>query len=83
MLSGYHAPSLDGSGWNQWQVDDATGQLRMRLATSYQASQLDLGYLLKQAPTGSQRGAATSMKAAPTPAPKRLARRSATFSCGV
>ncbi|MBI5924550.1 MAG: type VI secretion system Vgr family protein [Aquabacterium sp.] len=32
-VSGWHYPHLDGQGANQWLVDDATGQLRMRLAS--------------------------------------------------
>jgi type VI secretion system secreted protein VgrG len=57
VLAGFHAPTLDGSGWSQWQVDDASGQLRTRLATSFARSELNLGYLIHQSPTSSQRGA--------------------------
>ncbi|HYR25564.1 MAG TPA: type VI secretion system Vgr family protein, partial [Aquabacterium sp.] len=32
-VSGWHSPHLDGQGANQWLIDDATGQLRMRLAS--------------------------------------------------
>lgn len=63
-LSGYHAPTHDGLGLSQWVIDDATGQLRMRLA-SYSAasgwSELSLGHIIGQGMHGggggSQRGA--------------------------
>ena len=55
-LSGIHTPDLQDQGYNQWVVDDSTGQLRMRLASSTAASQLNLGYLINQAPTSAQRG---------------------------
>jgi type VI secretion system secreted protein VgrG len=57
VLSGIHTRNLDGSGYNQWQIDDTTGQLRMRLATSVGATQLNLGYLIHQEPGTSARGA--------------------------
>jgi type VI secretion system secreted protein VgrG len=57
VLSGIHTRNVDGSGYNQWQIDDTTGQLRMRLATSVGATQLNLGYLIHQEPGTSQRGA--------------------------
>ncbi len=57
VIAGMHAPTLDGSGWGQWLIDDATGQLRTRLASSHTASQLNLGYLVHQGPTSSTRGA--------------------------
>ena len=50
-------PTLDQSDWGQWVIDDATGQLRMRLATSYRASELGLGHLIGQGATTAQRGA--------------------------
>jgi len=56
-LSGIHTRNFDGSGYNQWQIDDTTGQLRMRLASSVGTSQLNLGYLIHQEPGTSQRGA--------------------------
>ena len=31
---GIHSHNFDGSGYNQWQLDDTAGQLRTRLATS-------------------------------------------------
>ncbi|RZA30504.1 MAG: type VI secretion system tip protein VgrG, partial [Lysobacteraceae bacterium] len=57
VLSGIHTRNFDGSGYNQWQIDDTTGQLRMRLVTSSGATQLNLGYLVHQEPGTSQRGA--------------------------
>jgi type VI secretion system secreted protein VgrG len=57
VLSGIHTRNFDGSGYNQWQIDDTTGQLRMRLATSVGATQLNLGYLIHQEFGTSQRGA--------------------------
>ena len=60
VLSGLHSQALDGAGFNQWVLDDATGQLRMRLLSSYSAAQLGLGHLIQQGATaagGAQRGA--------------------------
>ena len=57
VLSGIHTHGFDGSGYNQWQIDDTRGQLRTRLATSCAATQLNLGYLIQQSPGSSQRGA--------------------------
>ncbi|KQP13684.1 hypothetical protein ASF43_17465 [Pseudorhodoferax sp. Leaf267] len=31
VISGLHSQGLDGQGYNQWVLDDASGQLRMRL----------------------------------------------------
>ena len=56
-LSGIHSHNFDGSGFNQWQLDDTAGQLRTRLATSSAATQLNLGYLIAQATSSAQRGA--------------------------
>ncbi len=56
-LSGIHSHNFDGAGFNQWQLDDTTGQLRTRLATSTAATQLNLGYLIQQSPGSAQRGA--------------------------
>ncbi|WP_229498953.1 type VI secretion system Vgr family protein [Pseudoduganella ginsengisoli] len=55
-LSGIQSRNFDGSGFNQWQLDDTQGQLRMRLATSCAATQLNLGYLVEQSPGSAQRG---------------------------
>ncbi len=57
VLSGMHSHSFDRGGYNQWQLDDSPGHLRMRLATSSAATQLNLGYLIAQAPGSAQRGA--------------------------
>lgn len=57
VLSGIHTHNFDGSGFNQWQLDDTPGQLRTRLATSSAASQLNLGYLVDQPPASAVRGA--------------------------
>jgi type VI secretion system secreted protein VgrG len=56
VLSGIHTHTLDRGGWNQWQLDDTQGQLRMRLATSSANTQLNLGYLVDQPPGTAQRG---------------------------
>jgi type VI secretion system secreted protein VgrG len=56
VLSGIHSNNFDGSGYNQWQIDDTQSQLRMRLASSASATQLNLGYLIQQAPGSAQRG---------------------------
>jgi type VI secretion system secreted protein VgrG len=56
VLSGIHTQNFDGSGFNQWQVDDTHGQLRMRLATSAASTQLNLGYLVDQQPGTAARG---------------------------
>ncbi|WP_075256953.1 type VI secretion system Vgr family protein [Herbaspirillum camelliae] len=55
-ISGWHSTAHDGSGFNQWVVDDTQSQLRMRLASSTAKSQLNLGHLVEQADTGAQRG---------------------------
>lgn len=59
-LSGWHSHTLDEQGLNQWVVDDATGQLRMRLASQSSGSpwgELSLGHIISQGPRSSQRGA--------------------------
>jgi type VI secretion system secreted protein VgrG len=56
VLSGIHSHNFDGGGFNQWQLDDTPGQLRTRLASSTAATQLNLGYLVQQAPESAQRG---------------------------
>ncbi|MEO7496726.1 MAG: type VI secretion system Vgr family protein [Massilia sp.] len=55
-LSGIHTHQFDGAGYSQWQLDDTQGQLRMRLATSLAATQLNMGYLIAQPAPSSQRG---------------------------
>lgn len=57
VISGVHSPTLDGSGFNEWTIDDSTGQLRMRLLTSYANTELGLGHLVQQAAAQAQRGA--------------------------
>ena len=61
VLSGWHTHSLDspggGGGFNQWVMDDATGQLRMRLACSTTAAEVGLGHLIGQGSASAQRGA--------------------------
>jgi type VI secretion system secreted protein VgrG len=56
VLSGIHSHNFDRSGFNQWQLDDTPGQPRTRLATSSAATQLNLGYLIQQAPSSAHRG---------------------------
>ena len=54
-ISGWHSANHT-EGYNQWVIDDTSGQLRMRLASSSAASQLNQGYLISQSPTSAQRG---------------------------
>ncbi|HEY0819462.1 MAG TPA: type VI secretion system Vgr family protein [Rhizobacter sp.] len=59
-LSGWHSRTLDDDGANQWVIDDATGQLRMRLASHSAGSpwsELSLGHIISQGVSSSQRGA--------------------------
>ena len=58
VIAGVHSPTLDRSGYNEWTVDDATGQLRMRLLTSHAQSELAVGHLIQQSPANAQRGPA-------------------------
>ncbi|MBA4109696.1 MAG: type VI secretion system tip protein VgrG [Leptothrix sp. (in: Bacteria)] len=54
-VSGWHHQHLDHQGANQWLVDDATGQLRMRLASHSGAngwSELTLGRIIRQSGQG-------------------------------
>ncbi len=54
-VSGWHSPNLDNGGANQWLIDDATGQLRMRLASHGWAtghSELTLGHIIQQGALG-------------------------------
>jgi type VI secretion system secreted protein VgrG len=57
VISGLHSHTLDGAGFNQWLMDDASGQLRMRLLSSHAGSQLNLGHLIQQGASGANRGA--------------------------
>lgn len=56
VISGLHTHALDGAGFNQWVLDDATGQLRMRMLTSYAQSELSLGHLIAQPAASADRG---------------------------
>lgn len=56
VIDGWHSRALDGEGFNQWVLDNATGQLRMRLHSSYAASELALGHLIQQPGSSAQRG---------------------------
>lgn len=55
VLSGWMSHNF-ADGFNQWVTDDSPGQVRTRLATSEQASQLSLGYLIHQNPASATRG---------------------------
>lgn len=56
VLSGIHTTNFDGSGYNQWQLDDTNGQVRTRLASSSAATELNLGYLIQQTASSAHRG---------------------------
>jgi len=47
-LTGIKSKEYAGSGSNQWFADDTPGQLRQTTSSSYAASQLNLGYLVRQ-----------------------------------
>jgi type VI secretion system secreted protein VgrG len=54
-VAGWHSQHLDGQGSNQWLIDDATGQLRMRLLSQGAAngwSELSLGHIIQQSGQG-------------------------------
>ena len=54
-ISGWHNSHLDEQGANQWLIDDATGQLRMRLASHSAAtgwSELAMGRIIQQSGQG-------------------------------
>jgi type VI secretion system secreted protein VgrG len=56
-VSGWHSQHLDGQGANQWLIDDATGQLRMRLASHSAATgwnELSLGHLIQHSGHGGE-----------------------------
>jgi type VI secretion system secreted protein VgrG len=53
-LTGIQSKEYAGNGYNQWVIDDTPGQLRQTFATTTEASQFNLGYLIKQ--DGNQRG---------------------------
>ncbi|HEL3181662.1 TPA: DUF2345 domain-containing protein, partial [Stenotrophomonas maltophilia] len=58
VLSGLHTQAHDGSGTQQWLMDDTPGQLRTRLHSSLADSRLELGYLIAHQDTarGALRG---------------------------
>ena len=56
VISGLHTQRLDQGGYNQWVIDDASGQLRMRLVADYAGSELGLGYLIQQSGSSANRG---------------------------
>ena len=57
VISGVHTHHLDNGSYNQWVIDDASGQLRMRLLAGYTTAELGLGHLIQQSPSSAQRGA--------------------------
>ena len=57
VIAGLHSQRLDGGGFNQWALDDATGQLRTRLHASHAASEVGLGHLIQHSADSAQRGA--------------------------
>lgn len=48
ILSGYKTKEYQGAGYNQFVMDDASGQLRTAFHTTSQSSQLNLGWLIHQ-----------------------------------
>ncbi len=58
-LAGIRSKEMAGSGYNQWVMDDTPGQLRQTLGSSSHASQVHLGYLIRQ--QGNVRGAYRGM----------------------
>jgi type VI secretion system secreted protein VgrG len=48
ILSGYKSKEYQGVGYNQFVMDDATGQLRTAFHTTEHATQLNLGWLIHQ-----------------------------------
>ena len=56
-VSGVHTRGLDGRDANQWLIDDARGQLRASLKSTYAASQFNQGYLIQQTEHDAFRGA--------------------------
>lgn len=57
VVSGMHTHTLDRAGFNQWVLDDATSQLRMRMLASYASAELNLGHIIQQGSATAQRGA--------------------------
>jgi type VI secretion system secreted protein VgrG len=56
VIAGLHSKALDGSGYNEWLLDDAPGQHGLRMASSHRSSQLNLGQLLTTRPGLAVRG---------------------------
>lgn len=56
VISGLHTHHLDHAGCNQWLIDDATAQLRMRTLCSYTLAEVGLGHLIAQTSSSAQRG---------------------------
>lgn len=56
VIAGLHSKALDGSGYNEWLLDDAPGQHGLRMASSHRSSQLNLGQLLTTRPGLAFRG---------------------------
>jgi hypothetical protein len=52
-----HTNAPDGENFNQWAIDDASGQMRMRLLAGYTASEIGLGHLIQQSASSAQRNA--------------------------
>lgn len=53
-LAGIRSKEHGATGFNQWVIDDSPQQLRQSLASSYSASQLNVGYIIRQ--NGNVRG---------------------------
>jgi type VI secretion system secreted protein VgrG len=53
-LTGIRSKEYAAGGFNQWVIDDTPGQLRQAVASSYAATQLNVGYLIGQ--NGNTRG---------------------------
>jgi type VI secretion system secreted protein VgrG len=53
-LTGIRSKEYAAGGFNQWVIDDTPGQLRQAVASSYAATQLNVGYLIRQ--NGNMRG---------------------------
>ncbi|WP_251962789.1 type VI secretion system Vgr family protein, partial [Pseudomonas sp. Marseille-Q5299] len=54
LMSGYKSKEVGGGGFNQWVMDDSTGQVRTQIHSSHGHTQLNLGYLIDQ--RGNNRG---------------------------
>jgi len=63
-MSGVKSKEFGAEGYNQLVFDDTPGQLRVQLATTQHASQLNLGYLIHQASNhrGSYRGSGFELR---------------------